>query len=32
MTRKLKGVEALPDDAAQRMLQLGLAESVEDAE
>jgi DNA recombination protein RmuC len=32
MTRKLKGVEALPDDAAQRMLQLGLAESVEDGE
>jgi DNA recombination protein RmuC len=32
MTRKLKGVEALPDDTAQRMLQLGLAESVEDAE
>ena len=32
MTRKLKGVEALPDDAAQRMLQLGLAESVEDSE
>jgi DNA recombination protein RmuC len=32
MTRKLKGVEALPDDAAQRMLQLGLAESIEDAE
>ncbi|HEY0955433.1 MAG TPA: DNA recombination protein RmuC [Roseateles sp.] len=29
MTRKLKGVEALPDDAAQRMLQLGLGEDAE---
>ncbi|KQV48935.1 recombinase RmuC [Pelomonas sp. Root1217] len=33
MTRKLKSVEALPDDAAQRMLQLDkLAELGEDAE
>ncbi len=29
MTRKLKGVEALPDDAAQRLLQLGVAEDAE---
>ncbi len=29
MTRKLKSVEALPDDAAQRMLQLGLGEDAE---
>ncbi|MFT7772351.1 DNA recombination protein RmuC [Roseateles sp.] len=29
MTRKLKGVEALPDDAAQRMLQLGPGEDAE---
>lgn len=33
MTRKLKGVEALPDDAAQRMLQLDkLSDAIEDAE
>ena len=29
MTRKLKGVEALPDDAAQRMLQLAPGEDAE---
>lgn len=29
MTRKLKGVEALPDDAAQRMLQINLGEDAE---
>ena len=29
MTRKLKDVEALPDDTAQRMLQLGLGEDAE---
>jgi DNA recombination protein RmuC len=29
MTRKLKGVEALPDDAAQQLLQLGLGEDAE---
>ncbi|MCE4535764.1 DNA recombination protein RmuC [Pelomonas sp. P7] len=29
MTRKLKTVEALPDDATQRMLQLGAGEDVE---
>ncbi len=29
MTRKLKGVEALPDDAAQQMLQLSLGEDAE---
>jgi DNA recombination protein RmuC len=29
MTRKLKGVEALPDDAAQQLLQLSLGEDAE---
>ncbi len=29
MTRKLKGVEALPDDASQQLLQLGLGEDAE---
>jgi len=29
MTRKLKGVEALPDDAAQQLLQISLAEDAE---
>jgi len=29
MTRKLKGVEALPDDAAQQLLQLGQGEDAE---
>jgi len=29
MTRKLKGVEALPDDTAQRLLQLGAGEDAE---
>jgi DNA recombination protein RmuC len=29
MTRKLKGVEALPDDAAQQLLQLGAGEDAE---
>jgi DNA recombination protein RmuC len=29
MTRKLKGVEALPDDAAQQLLQLSLGDDVE---
>ena len=29
MTRKLKGVEALPDDAAQHLLQLSLGEDAE---
>jgi len=29
MTRKLKGVEALPDDAAKQLLQLSLGEDVE---
>ncbi len=29
MTRKLKGVEALPDDAAQRLLQISLGEDAE---
>ncbi|KQW52250.1 MULTISPECIES: DNA recombination protein RmuC [unclassified Roseateles] len=33
MTRTLKGVEAMPDDAAQRMLQLGkMGDDAEDAE
>jgi len=32
MTRKLKSVEALPDEATQKLLQLGLPESGEDAE
>jgi DNA recombination protein RmuC len=29
MTRKLKGVEALPDDATQQLLQIGLGEDAE---
>ena len=29
MTRKLKGVEALPDEASQQLLQLGVAEDAE---
>jgi len=30
MTRKLKGVEALPDDASQQLLQLSAADSADD--
>lgn len=29
MTRKLKGVEALPDDTAQQLLQISLGEDAE---
>ncbi len=29
MTRKLKGVEALPDDATQQLLKLAQAEDAE---
>jgi len=32
MTRKLKSVEALPDEATQKLLQLGLPDAGEDAE